>query len=37
MNMRAIQIEIDMVILCPAVLSRVSFLLKGNTKADWLQ
>lgn len=37
MNMCSIQIEIDMVILCFAVLSRASFLLKGNTKADWLQ
>lgn len=34
MNMCSIQIEIDMVILCFAVLSRASFLLKGNTKAD---
>ena len=34
MNMCSMRIEIDMVILCFAVLSRVSFLLKGNTKAD---
>ena len=33
MNMCSMQKEIDMVILCFAVLSRDSFLLKGNTKA----